>query len=35
MKFCARKGVYLFTGGEYQKRLEIYRGMPPLYNEGL
>ena len=29
------QGVDFFAGGDYQKRLEIYRRMAPLYKEGL
>jgi hypothetical protein len=32
---CEEQGVDFSAGGDYQKRLEIYRRMPPLYNEGL
>jgi hypothetical protein len=35
MAACMEQGVDFFAGGDYQKRLEIYRRMPPLYNEGL
>jgi hypothetical protein len=32
---CEEQGVDFSAGGDYQKRLEIYRRMPPLYNEEL
>jgi hypothetical protein len=32
---CKEEGVDASAGGDYQKRLEIYRRMAPLYNEGL
>jgi hypothetical protein len=35
MASCGEQGVDFSAGGDYQKRLEIYRRMAPLYNEGL
>jgi hypothetical protein len=32
---CSEEGVDFSAGGDYQKRLEIYRSMVPLYKEGL
>jgi hypothetical protein len=32
---CEEQGVDFSAGGDYQKRLEIYRRTAPLYNEGL
>jgi hypothetical protein len=32
---CEEQGVDLTEGGDHQKRLVIYRRMPPLYKEGL
>jgi hypothetical protein len=32
---CEEEGVDFSAGGDYQKRLEIYRRMAPLYKEGL
>jgi hypothetical protein len=35
MASCREQGVDFSAGGDYQKRLEIYRRMAPLYTEGL
>jgi hypothetical protein len=35
MDTCKEQGVDFSVGEDYQKRLEIYRRMPPLYKEGL
>jgi hypothetical protein len=35
MATCEEQGVDFSAGGDYQKRLEIYRRMLPLYKEGL
>jgi hypothetical protein len=35
MDYCKEEGVDVSASGHYQKRLEIYRRMSPLYNEGL